>query len=410
MWSIGNEVPERTGVSDGVAWCRAQADCVRALDDTRFVTSALPALFEEMGPPPEDADMEMVFGLLNSPPDETQGDPWGTRTEAFCENLDVVGYNYFSKRYAYDGERFEDRVICGEETFPHQAFASWEATTRQPSVIGDFVWTAIDYLGEAGIGRVYVDEPLTFAAQHPYHLANCGDFDICGFKRPQSYFRDILWGERTQPYIGVLDPQLCGSKISFTPWGWEPVVDSWTFPGQEGKRTEVHVYSADDEVELLINGVSVGRKPAGAENENKAVFDVTYQAGQIVAIGYTDGLERGRMTLNSAGEPAGLRLTPDRTSIKAETSDLVYLTVEVIDAQGERVCNAEHEIQFEIVESGKLIAVGTANPVSEEPYVGNRRKAYQGRLMAVIRSAGSAGKIRVKATADGLDGAEVVLA
>jgi beta-galactosidase len=409
MWSIGNEVPERTGISDGVEWCRVQADCVRTLDDTRFVTSALPALFEEMGPPSEDVDMETVFELLNSPPDDAQGDPWGTRTQAFCDVLDVVGYNYLSKRYEYDVERFKGRVICGEETFPHQAFASWDATIRAPAVIGDFVWTALDYLGEAGIGKVYVDEPLTFAAQHPYHLANCGDFDICGFKRPQSFFRDILWGVRTRPYIGVLDPLLFGSKISFTPWGWEPVIDSWTFPGQEGKQTEVHVYSADDEVELLVNGVSVGRKPAGAHSQNKAVFQVVYQPGQIEAIGYADGLERNRMRLNSAGEPAGLRLTPDRPVIAAETGDLVYVTVEVVDALGERVCDAEHDVHLEIEGAGEIIAVGTANPMSEELYSGDRRKAYQGRLMTVVRSTGSAGKIRLTATAEGLGGAVVVV-
>ena len=145
-------------------------------------------------------------------------------------------------------------------------------------MIGDFVWTAIDYLGESGIGQVSYDGSMQFAAQHPYHLANCGDFDICGFKRPQSYYRDLLWGVRKAPYIGVLDPQHFGKKILFNPWGWEPVIDSWDFPGWEGMPTRVDIYSADDEVELLINGVSAGRAPAGAANKNKATFEVTYDA------------------------------------------------------------------------------------------------------------------------------------
>jgi beta-galactosidase len=115
----------------------------------------------------------------------------------------VVGYNYLAHRYEYDQQRFPTRVICGTETFPHHAFAFWEATTQHHNVIGDFVWTAVDYLGETGLGLVAIDAPLTgFATPYPYHLANCGDFDICGFKRPQSVYRDILWGVRTAPSIG----------------------------------------------------------------------------------------------------------------------------------------------------------------------------------------------------------------
>jgi beta-galactosidase len=361
---------------------------VRALDDTRLVTSALPALFEEMSFSPDEGAMEQIFDLLNSAPTDPQKDPWGARTREFIASLDVAGYNYLSNRYESDGETFAGRVICGAETWPHQAFAFWDATSRLPFVIGDFVWTAIDYLGEAGIGKVSIDEAMGFFAQYPYHLANCGDFDICGFKRPQSYYRDILWGVRKEPYIAVLAPQLHGKKISFNPWGWEPVIDSWTFPGREGKPTVVEVYCADDKVELLINGVSLGLKPAGAASQNKAVFDVTYEPGVIVAIGYTGGRETGRTTLATAGEPAALRLTPDRAALDCAYGDLAYVTVEVVDQAGEVVKCAEPELSFEVSGAGELVAVGTANPVSEELYVGNRRKAFQGRLMAVIRSTG----------------------
>jgi hypothetical protein len=168
----------------------------------------------------------------------------------------------------------------------------------------------VDYLGESGIAHVAIGAPLGFAAPYPYHLANCGDFDICGFKRPQSYYRDILWGVRTAPYIGVLDPQLYGKTIRFSEWGWEPVLDSWTYPGWEGKPTRVDVYSADEEVELLINGTSVGRKPAGAAQQNKATFEVTYQPGTLVAVGFMGGVEQGRTELTTAGPPVALRLTP----------------------------------------------------------------------------------------------------
>ncbi len=408
MWSIGNEIVESMGRSDGYAWSRKQADYVRALDPTRLVTQALPILFDELLPLMAQGGDAVFAYFVNAPTPTPDNDRWGRLTEAFAAPLDVAGYNYLAHRYDYDSDRFPARVMCGTESFSHQAFAIWEATTRCRAVIGDFVWTAVDYLGESGIAQVAVDQPLPelLRVPYPYHLANCGDFDICGFKRPQSYYRDILWGVRTVPYIGVLDPQLYGKTIRFSPWGWEPVLDSWTYPGWEGKPTRVDVYSADEEVELLINGRSAGRKPAGTTQQNKATFEVTYQPGTLVAVGFTGGAEQGRTELTTAGLPAALRLTPDRTTIDAAAGNLSYVTVEIVDEHGTLVPRATDEVSFEITWPGELIAVGTANPVSEESYVGTQRKAFQGRLMVVVRSSGQEGAIRLTATANGLVTAE----
>ena len=253
MWSIGNEVPERTGISDGYVWARKQADFIRALDPTRPVTSALPFIFEPIlaepdaqpePPKPEETGTPNIFDLTNMIPTDPAKDTWGNLTREFCEALDVVGYNYLDLRYEWDGKRFPERVMAGTESFPWLAYDVWKATERFPYVIGDFVWTAVDYLGESHLAKVSVDDPTPFFAIEPWpsHMANCGDRDICGFKRPQAYFRDLLWGVRTAPFIGVLDPQLYGKQITFSPWGWEPVIDSWSFPGQEGQQTRVDVY------------------------------------------------------------------------------------------------------------------------------------------------------------------------
>jgi beta-galactosidase len=411
MWSIGNEVSERTGISDGYAWCRKQAAFVRLLDNTRLVTSAVPALFEEMMANPEVdlSKLESIFDWMNGTPTDSAKDRWGIVTRPFFISLDVGGYNYLNNRYAFDGQQFQERVICGTETWPHQAFAFWQSTQSLPNVIGDFVWTAVDYLGESGIGKVTFDAPggLFFAQDPwPFHLANCGDIDICGFKRPQSYYRDILWGMRQEPFIAVHDPLNYAKKASFNPWGWEPVSDSWTFPGCEGQPTRVEVYSADEEVELRVNGVSIGSKPAGTAQKNKAVFEVTYKPGKIEAVGYSHGKETGRVSLVTAGTPAALRLTPDRSTIQSSFGDLAYITVEVVDAKGVTNKASVLEVSFEVSGAGELMAVGTANPISEELYVGNKRKAFEGRLMAVVRSTGQAGDITVKASAEGLAGAE----
>jgi beta-galactosidase len=413
MWSIGNEVAERTGVSDGYAWARKQADFIRSLDTTRWITSALPFLFEEMFSDPgfmeKMSDAQSMFDPRKLVPTDLETDSWGDRTREFCEALDVVGYNYLFSRYEWDGKRFPARVMAGTETFPYLAYDFWKETERLPFVIGDFVWTSIDYLGESGIGRVTVDDPTPFFAANPwpYHLANCGDIDLCGFKRPQSYYRDLLWGVRTAPFIAVLDPQLFGKKLQFNQWGWDPVNDNWDFPGQEGQPTRVDVYSVDEEVELFVNGASVGRKPAGAVEKNIASFEVTYQPGTVEVVAYSAGKEVERTSLRTAGSPTALRAEVDRPEIHCEFGDLAYVTVEVVDPDDCVVKWTDPEVSFEVTGAGEIIAVGTANPMSEELYTGNKRKAWNGRLMAVIRSNGQAGEITLKASAGDLHATQI---
>jgi beta-galactosidase len=415
LWSIGNEIPERVGISDGYAWARKQADFIRQLDPTRWITSAVPAPWEHLLEDPDfdfvdllDAERTISPQMIPTDPAEDHG---GNATRPFCEALDVVGSNYSYYRYEFERKHFPERVIVGTETSPYRSYDTWKETERQPHVIGDFVWTAWDYMGESGIGKVDFDTlvPFFLVNQWPFHLANCGDIDICGAKRPQSYYRDLMWGVRSTPYIGVLDPELHGKKLKFTSWGWEPVLDSWTFPGAEGKPTKVYVYAVEEEVELVVNGISLGRKPAGEAQKYKAVFEVTYEPGTIEAVGYRDGKGTNRARLSTAGAPAALCASVDRSQIRSEYGDLAYVTVEIVDQNGCVVKWAENEVTLNVSGAGELIAVGTANPVSKELYVGSRRRAWKGSLMAIIRSTGQAGEIVLTASAEGFAPAEIRL-
>jgi beta-galactosidase len=285
----------------------------------------------------------------------------------------------------------------------------WKETERLPHVIGDFVWTAVDYIGEAGGGAVSFDGKPRFGAPYPYHLSGIGDFNICGFKRVQSHYRDLLWGMRTAPFIAVLDPQHHGKPMGFTPWAWEPVLDTWTFPGQEAQTTQVDVYAIDDEVALLVNGVSMGRKPAGAAMQNKASFDVVYQPGVIEAIGFTGGVETGHARLVTASSPAALRAIADRAVIQAGGGDLAYVTIEVQDQAGVPVKHGEPLISLEVSGAGELVAIGSGNPLSEEPYQGSQHRAYHGQLLAIVRSAAEPGVVMLTARTEGLAAATVEL-
>lgn len=406
IWGIGNEIMERDGQSDGYTWAKKLTDFARELDSTRAINLTACGLMDEV----VTVSLGNIGANLAGISMDPNNDRWGDKTEKFLEGADVIGYNYLSERYEHDSVRYPDRIILGTESYPLMQYDNWISTIKNQNVIGDFVWTAIDYLGEVGIGRVEIDEKVGFLGAHyPWFYANVGDMDVCGFKRPQSYFRDILWGNRTKPYIGVLPPELYGKMVNYLPWGWEPVENHWGFPKYEGKPTRVDVYSDADEVELIINDISQGIKPAGAAQKLKASFDVIYSAGTIEVVAYKAGIESEREILKTTGQPVSVSLTVDRTNIKAEYGDLAYITVEVVDINGESVNYAENDITFNVSGNGDLIAVGNGNPASEESFIANHRKLYKGKALAILRSNGCAGKITVEATAYGLKAAQCVL-
>lgn len=380
MWSIGNEVMER-GLPEGASIARMLAGRVRELDPTRPVTAGV---------------------------NRFAGD-WNLLDDFFAA-LDVCGYNYEYRRYGPDHERHPGRIIYGSESAPMEVCENWQEIDAARHVIGDFVWTALDYLGEAGIGRVHWDgDKPSFFGDFPWHQANCGDLDLCGWKRPQSHYRDIIWGRGERLYIAVHAPAPAGKVPAVTYWGWPDVRPSWTWPGQEGMKLRVDVYSACEEVELLLNGVSLGRKPAGKAEKHIAAFEVPYETGTLEAIGYTSGVAVAGCRLETAGAGVRLRLTPDRVSIKAVRGDLSFVAVEVVDAAGRVNPTAGDSVSFAVSGPGTLAAVGSADPTSTEPYRGGQRRVFRGRCLAVVAANGTPGEIRLRAEAAGLETAEAAI-
>jgi beta-galactosidase len=300
--------------------------------------------------------------------------------------------------------------MYGSESVAKEAFEHWMDVLDLPHVIGDFVWTSLDYLGEAGIGRVFFEEePFTFLGGYPWNQANCGDIDLCGFKRPQSYYRDVLWGSGDLLYIAVHYPVPEGKTPKTTYWGWPDVDANWTWPGREGETFQVDVYSACEKVELFLNDTSLGVQPTTREERFTATFSVPYAPGTLKVVGYRDGKSVAEHALHTVGAPAAIRLTPDRSQLINGAGDLSFVTVEVVDAEGRMCPNADHPIFFTVAGAGTLAAVGNGNPASEEAYVGNQRCAYRGRCLVVVKASGEPGEIRVRAQADGLEVAEVVI-
>jgi beta-galactosidase len=278
-----------------------------------------------------------------------------------------------------------------------------------PYVIGDFVWTAFDYIGEASIGwRGYWQERNFY----PWNLAYCGDIDICGWKRPQSYYRDALW-KKDQLAVFVRPPQPSfepnPKRQSWSKWHWFDVVASWNWPGHEKKPLEVNVYSSCEEVELFLNDRSLGRKATNRSTKYIASWTVPYESGALKAVGYSSGKQVKTSELSSAGPVAKIKLTADHAKIGADNQGLSYITVELLDARGVRNPIAENLIHFNIKGPGSVVGVGNANPRSLESYSLPQRKAWQGRALVIIKSGQRPGLITIDASSKGLPTATVVL-
>ncbi|SFV29306.1 sugar-binding domain-containing protein [Thermoflavifilum thermophilum] len=376
IWSIGNEIPNMDSPRVAAMAHRLAAE-VHQLDSTRPVTAAVNNVNE--------------------------------RKDSFFSALDICGYNYAFDHYDIDHQRHPNRIMMATESFPLMAFDFWNAAVHRPWVIGDFVWTAWDYIGEASIGWLEYPQSQQF---YPWTLAYCGDIDICGWKRPQSYYRDVLW-KKNQISVFVKPPHSSfpghPKYQTMSYWGWEDVVADWTWPGEEGRSLEVHVYSSCDSVELLLNGKSLGKKKTDSSNRYIAVWQVPYQAGRLEAVGYTQGQRVHEAVLQTAQAPARIRLIPDRNIIHADGEDLCYVTVEIVDRNGVRNPKATNEVHFQIKGPGEIVGVGNANPMSTESYQQPYRKAWHGRCLVVIRSVRQPGTIVLTATAAGLPTSEVAV-
>ncbi|MEU7828770.1 glycoside hydrolase family 2 TIM barrel-domain containing protein [Nonomuraea sp. NPDC049129] len=414
MYSIGNEVPE-AGSGHGGAWGRRLAEKVHSLDGTRFVTNAISSFWAVSAEILDDFKQEVsalhargVNDVMTAMSDIfdriTTSDLVTERTAESHAAVDVAGLNYAEQRYVSDRQRFPNRVVLGTETNPRNIARIWPLVEELPHVIGDFTWTGWDYLGEVGLGRTdYADDPAGSGGgdpDYPWLLAWCGDIDITGHRRPASYYREIVFGLRHEPYIAVFRPQHHGRRRLEMQWAWTDTVAGWSWNVAPGSPVEAEVYSDADEVELLLNGTAVGRAPAGRHHEYRARFDLRYHPGELTAVAYSAGREQSRVRLRTAAEPR-LSVETDRHLLRADHRDLAYVTIELRDADGNLAHDDDRQVAVQVSGAGVLQALGSARPMTEEGFDATRRTTFDGRALAVIRPTGP-GPIHVRVTSDGL--------
>ena len=267
MWSIGNEIPE-SSVPVGVQIGKQLVDRAKVLDNTRLVTEAISEVFTPGG--------------------------WENTINAI-ELLDVAGYNYTWTKYESDHEKYPSRIMYASESFPGDAYDSWKPAEKFPYVIGDFVWSAMDYIGEASVGSSTIvpeakkttfkmpselklpagvnifDVISKMPSAWPYFISGCGDIDITGEKKPQMFYRDVLW-DNSKLEINVHVPIPAGFAENLSGWGWPNELQSWTWKGNEGKPLQVRVFTKASHVKMELNGKVVGERDLKIEDKYIAVF------------------------------------------------------------------------------------------------------------------------------------------
>ena len=392
MWSAGNEIREQKDPK-GHEVLKSMIDIFHSEDPTRPVTT----------------------GNDNIEADD------GKTTLPFLQALDIVGYNYVDRwhqrrelYYSIDRHNHPEWKMVGTESVSIpgvrgnyfggsfgrvdssvirpanmvsviRAEQLWKFVALHDYVIGDFMWTGIDYLGEA---------------RWPNKNASSGVIDLCGFPKDGYYFYQSQW--TAKPMIHL-----------FPHWNWK---------GREGKVIPLMVYTNCDSVELFVNGRSFGIKAlefprqgsAGGwnsyarpqinttTNDLHLIWDVAYEPGIIKAIGRKGGKIVLEKEIRTTGDPAAIRLSVDNKALDANTRDVAHVKVEVVDENGFVVPVANNRIQLTVEGAGKLIGFDNGNPADHTSMKSNQRNSFNGLALAVIQTSGITGSINVKATSPGL--------
>lgn len=388
MWSIGNEIQERAD-SSGIRIENNFRRLINKYDPSRPMT--------------------LAFNDFWDNPQYT----WNDSERTFSQ-LDVCGYNYLWWHYETDHKQFPDRVIFGSESTPQERAINWDLVEKNSYVIGDFVWTAMDYLGETGIGHaLYVKDWKKGQPQlleWPCFNAWCGDIDICGNKKPQAVLRDILWNN-SPIAIMVHEPGPAGMAEKVSYWGWPKEIPSWNWHGHENQTLEVRVFTRYPSVRLYLNGKLIGERPISKDTTSRYIagFKVKYEPGILKAVGVDNGTEKESISLETTGAASKIKLLADRTVLKNSRDDLSYVQVDLTDEKGRLVQDDDRQLNITVSGAGEIAGSGNASPCDVESFRSLQPGTFRGRALVILRPTGTAGKIELTVSLKGLPAQKLII-
>lgn len=380
MWSTGNEIPQKAGRGYGYKYARNIADKIRELDTSRPLTIGLCSLWDNN----EQYELENATKHLGS----DKMDYFAEKTAITGDTVDILGYNYLEYRLENDLERFKNKLFMNTETYPFSAYTTTKQLENNPRIIGDFVWTAWDYFGETGIGRVdyYEGKWPSPMERYPYHIASCGDIDICGNRRVQSYYREISWGLRKEPYLATRHPEK--SKIPQFPsvWGFYECEPSWAYEGYEGMESEIFAFGECDELSIEINGKEVARQKKTENGIYK--FKLKYEKGEICAKAYENGKLKGSYSIKTEGKADKLKLEKEKSYItkKAEKplEDIIYINAKMVDKNG-MLCTQNESVLTLEIQGGEILGTANGHLTDTTLYTSNKRALTGGKMLVVVK-------------------------
>lgn len=408
MYSIGNEVSE-PAKEKGVALTKEMVALFHELDCSRAVTGGFNLMIisrsakgqgiydeEKGGRDESNADkmkgmnstmFNMITSMVGTGMNKgANGKQADQITSPSLDALDIAGYNYASGRYPLEGKAHPNRVIFGSETFPQDIAKNWKMVKEYPYLVGDFMWTAWDYLGEAGIGTwAYTPDGRGFEKPYPWILADVGAMDILGNPNGELFMAQAAWNLLDAPQIAVQPVNRPGVKPAKGTWRGTNAIPSWSWKNCEGNKAVVEVYTQGASIELYLNGKRVGKAKV---KDCKATFKTKYAPGELHAIAYdANGTRIGANTLVSASGNTSIRVTMEQNIKKAsevKAGDIVYYQVDVVGENGIVESNADRKLTVS-VEGGELLAFGSANPRTEEEYLSGSFTTYYGRAQAIVK-------------------------
>ena len=426
LYSTGNEVAE-TAQPRGIALAKEMTQLLHSLDSTRPVTCGINIFFNFLNSigfgqySDEKAEKEAaraakakaagkkakekstgskffndMAGIMGADFMKLGATLHGsdvTTRKAFA-NMDIAGYNYGEKRYKKDLKKYPDRLILGSETFCSDAYRFWELAKDNPRLIGDFVWSGFDYLGEVMVGSwEFAEYAKNFEAGLGWMSAGSGRIDLTGKPLGEALYTRVAFEQAQGPFLAVRP--LCHDSKRHSPSAWKMTnaMPSWSWQGCEGKKAHVEVYARAAQVELLLNGKSVGKQ--SMKNNCLFTFRVPYENGTLEAVAYdASGKEMGRCALKTAEAETVLQAVPEETQVKP--GHLCFIRLQYADAQG-IVKPAERGLLDVTVAGGKLMGLGSACPFYELDYRGSKADTYYGEALAIVE-AGSEGTVTLTAT------------
>ncbi len=396
LYSVCNEVSEPV-LPEGVEMAGKLTAYLHELDASRPVTGGFnPMLmymrkksgmtqYAEEAAKAEPMNSSLMFNMMASMVGSGMVKSAGTKgvdqlMAALVDKVDITGYNYATARYERDTRLFPGKLCIGTETFPYQIVSNWRLVEKLPSLIGDFMWTAWDYLGEAGIGAwAYTPDGRSFTKPYPWLLGDTGALDILGDPNAEMFMAQAAWGLlNDEPKIAVQPVNHPGVRPAKQSWRGTNAIPSWSWKGCDGNKAVIEVYSGAHSVELKLNGKRLGKKRL---KDCCAVFKTRYQPGTLEATAYdAAGKALGTDALCSAQNPE-LHLFVEKAEIPA--SNIRYVRIQIGDGKTVEF-NADRKVKL-AVQNGELLGFGSANPRTEESFLDGEYTTYYGNALAVIR-------------------------